>query len=150
MDRFPKTLTDAAQLLQLSDLLSSNVRIVIDEWAKEHHPNARAGTSTDGGSPQKLPSRRLHEAQRTILAITGSLTELVSEPSLRILEVGCQYWESRALYIVAERRIPDRLYDAGDDGLPAKDLGVMTGIEPAKLSKGGNSRFSHDGASEPG
>lgn len=135
MDRSPKTLTDAAQLLQLCDLLSSNVRTVINEWAKEHQPNARIGTSTDGGSPQKLPSHSLHEAQRTILAITGSLTELVSEPSLRILEVGCQYWESRALYIAAERRIPDRLHNAGDDGVSAKELGAMTGIEHGKLGE---------------
>lgn len=133
MDRFPKTLIDAAQLLQLSDLVSSNVRIVIDEWAKEYQSNARPGTSTDGDSPQKIPSHRLHEAQRTILAVTGSLTELVSEPSLRILEMSCQYWESRALYIAAERRIPDWLHDAGDDGLTAKELGAMTGIEDAKL-----------------
>lgn len=135
MDRFHKTLVDAAQLLQLSELISSNVRIVIDEWAKEYQSNARTGTSTDGGSPQKIPSRRLHEAQRTILAVTGSLTELVSEPSVRILEVSCQYWESRALYIAAERRIPDRLHDAGDDGLTTKELGAMTGIEDAKLGR---------------
>ena len=133
MERPKKTLTDAAQLLQLSELLSTNVRIVINEWAKEQRPQA----SNDGASPASLPSRKLHEAQRTILAITGSLTELVAEPSLRILEVGFQYWESRALYIAAERRIPDLLAEAGGDGVSAKQLGSTTGIEHLKLCRRG-------------
>lgn len=78
---------------------------MVQEWAEEQKP----GTSNDGAPPDILPSRRLYEAQRTLIALTGTLTELVAEPSLRILEVGCQYWESRALFIACERRIPDLL-----------------------------------------
>lgn len=134
MERPQKTLADAAQLLQLSELLSTNVRIVIDEWAKEQRPQA----SNDGASPASLPSHKLHEAQRTLLAITGSLTELVAEPSLRIFEVACQHWESRALYIAAERRIPDLLAEAGADGVSAKQLASRTGIEYLKLCRRGH------------
>lgn len=134
MSRVIKTLTDAAQLLQLSDLLSTNIQTVIQEWAKEQ----KIGVSNDGAPPDMLPSRRLYEAQRTLLALTGTLTELIAEPSLRIIEVGCQYWESRALFIAAERRIPDMLQSADVDssvGVSAKWLSEKTGIEHLKLSR---------------
>ena len=134
MSRATKTLADGSQLLQLSDLFTTNIQTVIQEWAKEQQPNA----SNDGASPDMLPSRRLYEAQRTLLALVGTLTELIAEPSLRILEVGCQYWESRALFIAAERRVPDLLASSGVDssvGMSAKQLGEQTGIEHLKLCR---------------
>ena len=132
MERFLKTLPDAVHLLQLSDLLKSSVQIVIDEWAKETELIARPKTA-GSDRPQILPSRQLHNAQRTIFAITGSLVELIAEPYSRIQEVGCQYWESRALYIAAERRIPDLLAEAGEGGMDIQELGQKTGIEYLKL-----------------
>lgn len=133
MSRSTKSLKDAAQLLELSELFSTNVQTVIQEWAKEQEPDA----NNDGASPHMLPSLRLYEAQRTLLALTGKLTELVAEPSLRIMEVGCQYWESRALYIACERRIPDILAAPADikTGVSIKTLGAKTGIEADKLSR---------------
>ena len=130
MVRPPKTLADAAHLLQLSELITVNIRTVIDAWAKES--KAEDGDSADG-SPHILPSHQLHQAQRTILASVGALTELVSEPSIRVIEVACQYWESRALAIAAERRIPDLLAQAGTKGLAVEELGKATGIEQLKL-----------------
>ncbi|KAL8861120.1 MAG: hypothetical protein Q9178_002334 [Gyalolechia marmorata] len=134
MSRPTKSLNDAAQLLQLSELFSTNVQTVIKEWAKEQEPNA----SNDGASPDMLPSLRLYEAQRTLLALTGKLTELIAEPSLRIMEVGCQYWESRALFIACERRIPDMLAAPEENaqiGVSLQRLGEKTGIEADKLSR---------------
>lgn len=133
MARPMKTLTDGARLLQLSEIFTSNIHTVISEWAKECQPHA----SNDGASPASLPSRRLYEAQRALLALTGTLTELIAEPSLRILEVGCQYWESRALYIAAERRIPDLLAaeEGTAEGVHVKKIGAETGIEYLKLCK---------------
>lgn len=134
MPRAAKSLTDAVRLLQVSQLLTQNIQTVVQEWAEEQKP----GTSNDGAPPDILPSRRLYEAQRTLLALTGTLTELVAEPSLRILEVGCQYWESRALFIACERRIPDLLAAPGVDGaigLSAQRLSEMTGIEHLKLGR---------------
>ncbi|KAL9640082.1 MAG: hypothetical protein Q9164_000517 [Protoblastenia rupestris] len=119
MERSPKTLADAVHLLQVCELLASSTSAVVDEWLKE----------SKDGTPGVLPSQRLHDAQRTILAITGSLTELVSEPHSRVIEVACQYWESRALSIAAERKIPDLLAVGGDKGMSAKELGAATGIE---------------------
>lgn len=134
MDRSLKTLPDAVHLLQLSDLLKSSAQVVVDEWANETEYIARAETVSDD-NPRILPSRKLHDAQRTIYAITGSLIELVAEPWSRVQEVGCQYWESRALYIAAERRIPDLLAEAGEHGMDIQELGQKTGIEYLKLSR---------------
>ena len=134
MSRVNKTLKDGAQLLQLSDLVTTNIQTVIQEWAKEQQPDS----SNDGAPPGMLPSRRLYEAQRTLLALTGTLTELITEPSLRILEVGCQYWETRALFIAAERHIPDILASPDVDssvGMSAQLLGEKTGIEHLKLCR---------------
>ncbi|KAL9638637.1 MAG: hypothetical protein Q9204_001426 [Flavoplaca sp. TL-2023a] len=133
MSRSTKSLKDATQLLELSELFNTNVQTVIQEWAKEQEPDA----NNDGASPDMLPSLRLYEAQRTLLALTGKLTELVAEPSLRIMEVGCQYWESRALYIACERRIPDMLAAPADvkNGVSIKTLGAKTGIEADKLGR---------------
>ena len=135
MERFPRTLTDAVHLIQLSDLLKASALTVIDEWAKETESKLGKGNidPSSHDSPRLLPSRKLHDAQRTILAVTGALTELVAEPYSRIQEVACQYWESRALYVAAERRIPDLLAEAGEDGLETKKLGSKTGIEHLKL-----------------
>lgn len=133
MSRPTRSLKDAAQLLELSGLFTTKVETVIQEWAKEQELNA----SNDGASPDMLPSLRLYEAQRTLLALTGKLTELVAEPSLRIMEFGCQYWESRALFIACERRIPDMLAtpQEGQTGVSIKALGEKTGIEADKLSR---------------
>ncbi|KAL8728552.1 MAG: hypothetical protein Q9181_005309 [Wetmoreana brouardii] len=134
MSRPTKSLQDGAKLLRLSNLLTTNIQTVIQEWAKEQQP----GASNDGAPPSVLPSRRLYEAQRTLLALTGTLIELIAEPSLRLMEVGCQYWESRALFIAAERRIPSMLAAPGVDitiGVSAKQLGRETGIEHLKLSR---------------
>ena len=134
MSRPKKTLSNGVQLLQISGLLTTNIQVVFQEWAREQE----AGADNDGAAPEVLPSRRLYEAQRTLLALTGTLTELVAEPSLRILEVACQYWESRALFIACERHIPDLLAAAGVDrtiGVSAWELGEKTGIEYFKLSR---------------
>lgn len=134
MERSSKTTIDVVNLLKTSELLTECVRNVIEEWSKEPRPSG-SGKLSDGGEAKVLPSRKLHEAQRTILAISGTLTELVSEPPSRIIEVACQYWESRALYVAAERRIPNLLATAGETGLSAQELGKATGLEYLKLSR---------------
>jgi hypothetical protein len=133
MERPPKTPADAVHLLQLSELLISSARTVVDEWAKESCTSSETAGLPGDIAPHILPTPKLHEAQRRILAIAGSLTALASEPHSRIIEVACQYWESRALYLAAERRIPDMLAAAGDKGLSGSELGEKTGVEALKL-----------------
>ena len=132
MERTTKTTLDVANLLKTSELLTKCVRTVIEEWSLDY-----SDSSSSNHAPTTLPSHTLHEAQRTILAICGTLTELVSEPPSRVIEIACQYWESRALYVAAERRIPDLLSttEARENGISALELGKATGIEQQKLSR---------------
>lgn len=144
MERAPRTLADAVRLIKLADLLKESVLNVVDEWAKESYPEpvvtskaTTNGTTRNSYSSEDtarvLPSRKLHQAQRTILAITGAVTELIVEPQSRIQELGCQYLETRALFIVTERRVPDLLDQAGEEGLDVQKLAEKTGIESHKL-----------------
>lgn len=88
--------------------------------------------------PQPLPDRELFDHQRTLLAAAGTLTELVSEPQNRLLEVSSQYFEARALHIAADARIPNILAKHGDSGLAIEALAAEVGIESRKLCKSAN------------
>ncbi|KAE8146903.1 S-adenosyl-L-methionine-dependent methyltransferase [Aspergillus avenaceus] len=130
MERQPRTPADAEKLLALSDLLHRAALTVKEEWAKEDF----SGPLT-ADTPRLLPSSRLWEAQKTIEGIAGTLTELICEPNQRIQQIAPSYFESRALFIVTERRIPDLLAKAGSDGLDINTLADQTGIESRKLSR---------------
>ncbi|EAS33659.3 O-methyltransferase [Coccidioides immitis RS] len=130
MERRPRTSSEADKLLALSDLLRSTALTIKEEWAKEDFSRAAGGDTA-----RLLPSARLWEAQRTIEAISGSVVELVCDPSQRIQQVLSLFFESRALFIAAERRIPDLLADVGDQGMGIDRLAVITGIENRKLSR---------------
>lgn len=127
MQRQPKIIQDAVQLLQVAELVSTTARTIIEEWSKES-----AGIEELAGV---LPSHKLYEAQRILLAATGKITELVVEPSSRLIEVSSQYFEARALHIAAEKRVADFLADAGNTGRTVKDLGHATGLELLKICK---------------
>ncbi len=141
MERFPRTSAEAEQLIQMGKLLNETIQIVTEEWKKESFPKKESllkkqTNGTNGASSSTadiLPSWPLYQAQRMILSLTGALTELVAEPPHRLTELMGQYWESRALYIAAERRIPDLLHEAGDEGLEIDEIAKKTGIEPLKL-----------------
>ncbi|KAF2821202.1 O-methyltransferase A [Ophiobolus disseminans] len=82
-----------------------------------------------------LPSKPLFDAQRALLSAAGKLTELVSQPSIRILEVSSQYFEARCLHIIADKRVPDILAEAGHDGVHVNEIAKSVGIEAQKLSR---------------
>ncbi len=126
MERKQKTLTDAAELVQLTGLISSTSNKLLEEWGKE------AGANTS--ESRSLPSRQLYEAQRTLLAAAGKLTELISEPSSRLIEVSSSFFEARALHVATEKCIPD-IVRRRDGGMPVKELGEAVGIEERKLCK---------------
>lgn len=127
MDRFSRTAAKADGLVKLGKILQENIQIVKDEWAKEGHSPLKDGYRQD--SAKTLPSRRLHQTQHTILPISGALTEAVSETYQRLQEVSAQYWEARCMAIAAERRIPDLLHAAGEQGLDIETLAKKTTIE---------------------
>ncbi|EOD45656.1 putative o- protein [Neofusicoccum parvum UCRNP2] len=109
-----------AQLRQLGDLIHSSVETVV---------------KLNEASKGDLPAKPLFDAQRALLSAAGKLTELVSQPSIRILEVSSQYFESRCLHIVADKRVPDILADAGDAGVHVDRISKTVGVEPRKMSR---------------
>jgi hypothetical protein len=96
--------------------------------------SALATLVTSGGQEKDaLPPKALFDAQRTILAAVGVLTELVSTPSMRLIEVATQYFEARALHIAAEKRIPDMLAGFDENGVAVSDLAEKVGCDSRKL-----------------
>jgi len=108
------------KLLQLGALIQSSIASYV-----EH----------DNLDNESLSSNERFNAQRAILAAAGSLTELFSDPSSRLLEVSSQYFEARALHIVANQRIPDILAKGGEKGVDLLELASSVGIETKKLGK---------------
>ncbi|KAI1372049.1 S-adenosyl-L-methionine-dependent methyltransferase [Hypoxylon crocopeplum] len=112
------------RLLQLSGLIQTSVTNYV---CLRHSYNDK-----DEGS---LPAKPLFDAQRALLAAAGMLTELVSEPQNRLLEVSSQYFEARALHIAADNRVPDILAKSGDAGVNIQTLASAVNIEARKLSR---------------
>ncbi|KAJ8133353.1 hypothetical protein O1611_g274 [Lasiodiplodia mahajangana] len=115
---------DSRRLLQLGSLIQKS----IEDYVKLKHSPVEKNESS-------LPAKPLFDAQRTLLAAAGLLTELVSQPQDRLLEVSSQYFEARALHIVADKRVPDILAKSGDEGVDIKTLAAAVGIESRKLSR---------------
>ncbi|KAL2163196.1 hypothetical protein VTH06DRAFT_5252 [Thermothelomyces fergusii] len=112
----------STQLLQLSGLIQTWIANYI---AAKNDPDA----NKDGS----LPSKPLFDAQRTLLAAAGMLTELVSDPSSRIIEVAMQQFEARSLHLAAATRIPEILAERGE--MSVEELSARVGVEKRKLSR---------------
>jgi hypothetical protein len=112
---------DIKRLVQVGDLIQKSIATIVDQHLKS--PNA-----TD----DSIPPWPTYEAQRNIISATGVLIELISDPSMRLMEYSGQYWESRALAIAVAKRIPDLL---NPKPLPLQELSAITGIESRKLGK---------------
>ena len=106
------------KLIQLGSLLNSALSTLI---------------ASAGDDKVPLPPKALFDAQRTVLSAAGMLIELVSTPSNRLMEVSTQYFESRALHIVAEKRIPDMLAGCDEAGVSVKKLAEQAGCDSLKL-----------------
>ncbi|KAJ2985293.1 hypothetical protein NUW58_g5614 [Xylaria curta] len=112
------------RLLQLGGLIQTSIA----NYVNLKH-------SLEEKNEPSLPARPLFDAQRALLAAAGLLTELVSEPQNRLLEVSSQYFEARALHIITDKRIPDVLAKSGDKGVNIETLASTVGIEYRKLSR---------------
>ncbi|TRX93219.1 hypothetical protein FHL15_005798 [Xylaria flabelliformis] len=113
---------ESCRLLQLGGLIQTSIA----NYVNLKHSSVKENESS-------LPAKPLFDAQRTLLAAAGLLTELVSQPQNRLLEVSSQYFEARALHIVADKRIPDIIAKNGDQGVDIKILASIVGIEYRKL-----------------
>ncbi|PNH47456.1 hypothetical protein VD0004_g823 [Verticillium dahliae] len=116
------------RLLQLGELIQTNITQLIES-------RRAVATTGNGTEPSDLPPWSVFNAQRALQAATGSLTELISQPENRLLEVSSQYFEARALHIAADARIPDLLAKAAPEGVPIDLLSAKAGIESRKLSR---------------
>lgn len=114
-------------LLQLGALTQSSILSFLETSLAQSPPEKSPSSSTT------LPPKPLFDAQRNILAATGSLTEAVIDPSARLLEVSSQFFEARALHIVADLRVADILDESGEDGVTMEELATRTGVETRKL-----------------
>ncbi|KAJ6259262.1 O-demethylpuromycin-O-methyltransferase [Drechslerella dactyloides] len=114
----------ALQLLELGGLIQTAIADFVAA-------NSSKVDNVDG----PLPSHALFEAKKVLLSAAGMITELVSDPSLRVIEVALQHYESRSMHIAASLRIPDILAEHGDTGCDIKDLAARVGIEARKLSR---------------
>ncbi|KAI0872292.1 hypothetical protein GGS24DRAFT_491591 [Hypoxylon argillaceum] len=81
------------------------------------------------------PTKPLFDAQRTLLAPAGLLTELISEPQNRLLEVSSQYFEARALHMIVDKRVPDILARSGDRGIDEEDVFAHNRITVSLVNK---------------
>lgn len=112
----------ALKLLKLSSLIqSATVNYITAKSAGENEAEGH------------LPSHDLFEAQRILLSAAGMLTELVMEPSERIVEVALQQFEARSLHLAAALRIPELLDEYGVSGCDIHEISTKTGIESKKL-----------------
>lgn len=120
------------QLLQLSGLIQTTVA------------NYLAAKNTPNHKPEgNLPPKPLFDAQRTLLAAAGMLTELVSDPSSRVIEVALQQFEARALHLAAATRVPEILAEKGEKGCGIDEISKRIGVEKKKLCKFESLRSSH-------
>ena len=94
------------------------------------------GHPEEPGQSATLASPAVHNARRLTLAAVGKLTELASDPSNRLLEFASQYWESRCIFIAAERRLPDMIAETSiSAGARIDILSERSGIETRKLGE---------------
>lgn len=114
----------ASELRQLGNLIQSSINAILGL-------NGSVDKRVD--TDATIPDKRLFDAQRTLLSAAGKLTELVSQPSGRLLEVSSQYYEARCLHIAADKRIPDLLAASPDTGVHIDTLSAAVGIESRKL-----------------
>lgn len=122
------TIADCVRLLELADLIQNTAKVIINQWAVAEERPVKSHESESA-----IASPALFNAQKTLLSAAGLLTELVSDPSSRLLEVSSQYNEARALHIAAELRVADIIAKSPDQRASIQTLSEATGIERRKL-----------------
>ncbi|KIW65329.1 hypothetical protein, variant [Phialophora macrospora] len=129
----PKIDNPAAQLREVSAILSAAVETLASEWESlPSRDTADPDVQRDGS---RSVSWAEHDAAKVIFAAMGSLESLVQEPHSRLLNLSMSYFIARALHIAVEHRIADLLARAGKDGVSGTSLARSTGIEEGKICR---------------
>lgn len=131
----------ATKLLALVDLINKNSKTILDEWERE---DSLSSDDMQTNQDPLLPTWDLYNAQRTLISVCGAFTELVQNPQLRLLEMSVGFFESRALHVAVEHRIPDILAtaDRAKGGMYIGDLSAKVGIDVRKLGTFIDSRYN--------
>ncbi|THH22375.1 hypothetical protein EUX98_g8213 [Antrodiella citrinella] len=126
-----KTLTIAQDISHANHLYSPRLLTeasekVIKAWEAEE-------TSPSDGL---VPSQELYDGRRIIMGSVGVFLKLVADPRVRLMVITHEFYEARALQIVAEARIPDLLAE-GDPkvGVPIEVLSKKAGVKGQKLAR---------------
>ena len=83
----------AQQLRSLVKLITEASERVISGW------EAEAAAQTADTTARTFPPHDLYEARQVVVSAGAMLVDLVQDPQIRILELGSQYYEARALHI---------------------------------------------------
>lgn len=118
----------AEQLRSLVRLLTDASERVIEGW------EAEATQNNNGTKTHAFPPGELYEARQIAVSAGAMIVDLVQDPQIRILELGSQYYEARALHITVEKGVPDILAEA-PQGVPIEDLAARTGVKAHKLGR---------------
>ncbi|KAH8602457.1 S-adenosyl-L-methionine-dependent methyltransferase [Bisporella sp. PMI_857] len=118
-----------ADLQHFTQILNSSVEEIIKQWSTD----GKEGTKLDTGV--LLPSKNSYEAHKSILGSLGKIQELVSTPSIRLIETSHQFYESRALHIAAEHRIADVVAGHEVEGVNVVEIAEKTGLDEDKLTR---------------
>ncbi|KAH8882922.1 O-methyltransferase A [Thozetella sp. PMI_491] len=113
------TADESAKLLKLGELIQSSIASYVQRDA-----------ALEPGQPA---SQEQVDAGRNLIASAGVLLELVSDPGARIIELSNSCFETRALHIAADARIPDLVALHAESGVDISTLSGQTGIEAGKL-----------------
>ncbi|KAI5900447.1 S-adenosyl-L-methionine-dependent methyltransferase [Schizophyllum commune H4-8] len=116
------------QLRSLVKLITEASERVISGW------EAEAAAQTADTTARTFPPLDLYEARQVVVSAGAMLVDLVQDPQIRILELGSQYYEARALHIAVEKNVADILATA-PHGLPLDDLAARTGVKAHKLGR---------------
>ncbi|KAI5923694.1 O-methyltransferase [Camillea tinctor] len=124
----PETSARISNLRKVVELLATNSEKLIAEWEKlpdDRYPHY----GTD------IPSHEAYNAGLVIKAAMGSIEELTSKPTIRLLEVAWSHINARCLHMAAELHVADILAEGGDEGVSIDTLSEKIGIEKHKLTR---------------
>ncbi|PCH42449.1 S-adenosyl-L-methionine-dependent methyltransferase [Wolfiporia cocos MD-104 SS10] len=117
------------QLRDLLRLLNDSAEVIIKDLE-----SGEQRAVVESGVP--LPTLEVHEATWIVIGACGLFLDLVQEPSIRLTEIACAYFLSRALHIVAHARVAEILADADlTEGMSAALISEKTGINEQKLMR---------------
>ncbi|KAG6919980.1 hypothetical protein DXG01_013329 [Tephrocybe rancida] len=126
-------MANPSPLRALADIISANVTILEDAYAKE------GATFPSLDEPFKWApidtNPLLAEAKRLIAAAAGQLVATVRSPVETLQEYSPGMYLTVTLGTVVDTNVPDILRDAGSEGLHINAISAKNGVDPSYLAR---------------